>query len=117
MASSMAGETFSFSTAWRRFSTACLEVFFSCDMAAMGARRTTAARKQNARRMINYLLGGVGLRQMNTSPPDDSASDLQAQAPARMATAIVSLMSNTINPRIKAVYGNWTANICAVAAD
>src|SRR6266705_3506 len=95
MASSMAGETFSFSTALRRFSTACLEVFFSCDMAAMGARRTTAARKQNARRIINYLLGPVGLRQTNTEPPYDSASDVQAQATVRMASRFGRLTGAT----------------------
>src|SRR6267154_1896713 len=97
MARSMAGETFSFSTALRRFSTACLEVFFSCDIAAIGARRTTAVRKQNTRRIINYLLGRIGLRQTNTEPPYDSASDLQAQATARMArmaTAIVADRGN-----------------------
>src|SRR5882724_806279 len=45
MACSIAGETFSFSTALRRFSTACLEACFSCAAAKDEYRRIAAREK------------------------------------------------------------------------
>src|SRR6266404_4756819 len=56
MACSIAGETFSFSTSWRRFSTACLDVFFSCETAGVEARNPARRRRGNARRFIHCLL-------------------------------------------------------------